>query len=93
MSSQTQRRGIVLLVVLSLLTLFAILGVTFLLVAGQYKTAALSNSRLDRYTTAPEKQMHSVALQLLRDSGARSVLQSHALLSDAYGNDGVQGVV
>lgn len=90
---QFQRRGIVLLVVLSLLTLFAILGVTFLLVAGQYKTAASSNARTDRYTTSPEQQLHAAVLQVLRDSGTRSVLQSHGLLTDLYGNDGVRGLV
>jgi len=91
--SKIQRRGIVLLVVLSLLTLFAILGVTFLLVAGQYKTAAASAARVDRYTTPPEKQLHSVMLQLIRDTKTRSHLQSHGLLNDHYGNDGVRGVV
>jgi len=90
---RSERRGIVLLVVLSLLALFTILAVSFLLVSGQYKSAATVNVRTRRAVTSPEKVAHQTVLQLLRDTRSNSVIRGHSLLRDLYGSDGVRGQI
>ncbi len=88
-----RKRGIVLLVVISLLTLFILLGVTYTLVATQYRDAALHESRREFYGDNPETEMDLVLGQLLYDSMVRTSLQGHSLLGDLYGVDHVIGTV
>jgi hypothetical protein len=88
-----RKRGIVLLVVISLLTLFILLGVTYTLVATQYRDAATSESRRELYGDNPETEMDMVLGQLLYDSLVRTSLQGHSMLGDLYGNDGVAAKV
>jgi len=88
-----QKRGIVLLVVISLLTLFILLGVTYTLVATQYRDAARHESYRELYGDNPETEMELVIGQLLYDSLVRTSLQGHSLLGDLYGIDHVTGTV
>lgn len=88
-----QKRGIVLLVVISLLTLFILLGVTYTLVATQYRDAARHESYRDLYRDNPETEMELVLGQLLYGSLVRTSLLGHDLLGDMYGNDGVAAKV
>lgn len=83
------RRGIVLLVVLSLLTLFVLIAVTFAVVAGHYKYAAQSAARSDAAQTPPEHLLHNMALMLLRDTtDAFSSIHGQGILRDLYGDEG-----
>ena len=87
------RRGVVLLLVLSLLTLFLLIGISFMIVSSQYVGAARVNARVDIRETRPEKQLDDVMMQLLRGTNVRSSLDGHAFLEDLYGYDGFgQGV-
>ncbi|HTN76237.1 MAG TPA: hypothetical protein VL096_13360, partial [Pirellulaceae bacterium] len=80
------RRGVVLMVILSLLVLFALLGVTFAIVAGQYRKAASSFSRRDQYGDEPGRQLDSAMYMVLRDTpNPRNPIRSHSLLTDIYG--------
>ena len=90
---QLKRRGIVLLVVLSLLALFTIFAVSFLLVSGQYRSAAAINVRTQRTVTPPDRFAEEALMQLLRDTTEHSALKNHSLLNDLYGSDGVAGQV
>lgn len=87
------KRGVVLLIVISLLVLFVLIAVTFAIVAGQYKHAAQSSSRAYLLGDDPAKEADLVMYQLLRDSTERSAIFGHSLLEDMYGKDFVIGTV
>ena len=90
----SRRRGVLLLVVLSLLVLFALISVTFVLIAGQYRRSSRSAARAEQYGDDPRKQLDEVFAQIVRDTNnTKSSLQSHSLLNDMYGNDGVRGTL
>lgn len=86
--------GVVLLFVLALLALFALLMVTFVIVARQAKRSQMMAAHIERRQSDPQELLHAALLQILRgDNNAQSALRSHSLLEDLYGSDGVQGVV
>jgi hypothetical protein len=87
------RRGVLLLVVMSMLVLFVLLGVTFTILSTQYKSSAESfRNRQDR-AAVPPHELSEAAQQVLRGTlNRQSVLQGHCLLEDLYGSDGVQGI-
>jgi hypothetical protein len=88
------QRGILLLIVLSLLVLFILIGVTFIVVAGQYTKAAKAFARHDLKGDAPARELDEAALLLLRGSNnPGDLLYRHNLLNDLYGNDGFLGVI
>ncbi|MFW6171173.1 MAG: hypothetical protein ACODAD_11840, partial [Planctomycetota bacterium] len=89
------RRGVVLLVVLTLLTLLIVVGVTLVVISGQFRRGAEASARQERYGDDPEKLVDRAAYQLLRDTpnDSRSALKGHSLLRDLVGNDGVAGTV
>ena len=89
----TPRSGILLLVVLSMLTLFLLIGTAFIVSANQYrkankilaKVAEASNSSVDQVNLLEE-----VLNQIVRDTNNQnSSLRFHSLLRDMYGNDGL----
>ncbi len=92
-----------LLVVLSMLALFALIGVTFVLIAGQHRRALRAESRVEQHGDDYRKQLDSVFAQIVRDvapqpvagtqSTAISSIAYHSLLNDMYGTDGVKGTV
>ncbi len=89
-----RRRGVILLVVLALLTLFALIGITFVLYADAEATAARiareAESRRDP-DVEPELLLAYFLGQLLYDvddsSGVYSALRGHSLARLLYGND------
>lgn len=93
MRTRPTQRGVVLLIVVSLLALFILLGVTFTLSVSQYYHASRLEQKDQQYGDLPETEMDLVLGQILYDSAARTVLQYHSLLRDLYGNDLVQGRV
>lgn len=87
-----RQRGVVLLVVLSLLTLFTLLMVTFIIVSGQYRQSALSAARVSRVDPSPTKLLDNATFALLRDStDPKNPIRFHSLLFDMYGGDGFVG--
>lgn len=92
--SARSRRGVLLLVVLSLLVLFTLIAVTFVLVASQSRRSVRADSRNEQYGDDPQKQLDSVFAQLVRDTvNPQSALRGHSLLADIYGNDGAKGTI
>ncbi len=84
-----ERRGVLLLVVLSMLVLFLLLGTTFLLTSGQYRTAAKIVEKAHRTTFQPADLLERALMQLVRDTNnVNSVVRYHSLLRDLYGVDG-----
>ncbi|NOY41998.1 MAG: hypothetical protein GXP26_09195 [Planctomycetes bacterium] len=93
----SSRRGILLLVVLSMLTLFLMIGTAYIVTSNQYRRAQKTYARATQAANAPGKQGHllsEVMNQLLRDTNNEfSNLRYHSLLRDVYGNDGFTGEV
>ncbi len=88
------RRGVVLLIVLTLLTLLIVLGLTFAIISGQFRRGAEAAARKERYGMPPEKQLDRAMYQLVREpSDTRSVLWGHSLLRDLYGVDGFNALI
>lgn len=87
-----KRRGIVLLIVLSLLILFLLIGITFLVISGTYRGGAEAHSMHEQTGDDPEALAHSAVLQLLSGPARRaSSILGHAMLADLYGNDWATG--
>ena len=85
----SDRRGVLLLVVLSILILFLLIGTTFILTAGQHKDRAKILEKANRTTFQPEDVLERALMQLVRDTNNRhSALRYHSLLRDVYGGDG-----
>jgi len=89
----SKRRGVILLVVLSLIVLFTLIAVTYAIVAGQYKLSAAASAKLQLVGDPPRKDLDIAAYMLIRDSATPSSFTGHSLLRDLYGADGVRGIV
>src|SRR5262245_423983 len=94
-----RKRGIVLILVVSLLALFLLMGVTFALVAYFHLDSAKQDKEVQRVGDPPETEMDLVFQQILGETYIRfstqyrTSLQGHSLLADLYGIDGVTGEV
>ena len=76
-----------LLVVISLLALFILMGITFALVSSQYQYASKLEKEIERIGDQPEVEMDQILGQILYDTATRTSLQYHSLLRDLYGYD------
>ncbi len=84
------RRGVLLLLVLSILVLFAVVGLTFALVSSQFRRTSQAMPRIDQYAVSFRDQLDDAAKQVFRGSTSPlSVLMTHSLLEDMYGYDGI----
>ncbi|MBC8356016.1 MAG: hypothetical protein H8E66_28905 [Planctomycetes bacterium] len=88
-----RRRGVVLLIVLSLLVLFTLMAVTFVVISAQYRNAAIAAERYRKTGDDPRKYFDVAISQLIRDTGTRSSLNSQSLLRDLYGTDFAKGKI
>jgi hypothetical protein len=84
------RRGVLLLIILSILVLFSVVAVTFALVSSQYRRTSMAMPTRDRYAIDYKSQLDDAAKQLFRGSNnPNSALSIHSLLEDMYGYDGL----
>ena len=86
-TQRKKRRGIVLLMVVSLLALFLLMGVTFAILAIQYKTAADVQAGVERYGDDPMQDLEMGVGAVLYDTQGLGSLRGVSLLRDMYGND------
>ena len=93
LKSKRKKRGIVLLVVVSLLAIFILMGVAFAMVAMHYRKTAEQMPSVGRYGDPAEREFELVMGQLLYDTNMRSSLRLHSLLHDLYGIDTVAGTI
>ncbi|MCA9259166.1 MAG: hypothetical protein KDA61_08200, partial [Planctomycetales bacterium] len=88
---------VLLLVVLSLLVLFLMIGTAFIVTTKQFDKAAVATSRGASAAGAAFNQdslLDQVVYQVLRGtSNPHSVLRAHSLLEDMYGLDGFVSVI
>jgi len=93
----SERRAVILMVVLSLLTLFAIVGVTFVLYADAEATAARVAREAETMRAAdvnPQEALAFILGQIIYDvpdtvAGAASGLRGHSLARTMYGSNSV----
>ncbi|UUO05256.1 hypothetical protein M4951_17970 [Blastopirellula sp. J2-11] len=92
---QPPRRGAILLVVLSVLVLFALVGVTFVVTAAQFKRAADAGRANPTTSDMPQQDADSVMLDLVRGPkvGTSSALIGGDLLRDLYGRESRHGTI
>ncbi len=84
---RSERRGIVLILILAMLSIMALLGVTFATLSGQAQVGARYYASGRNFTT-PETYFDFAMNQLVNDtSNPKSAMRGHSLLRDAYGND------
>lgn len=89
-----QQRGVILLAIISLLTMFMLIGITYVVVSGHFKRAAVTNSKVRQLEVPPQKHLDGAMYQLLRDTDfAGSVVRGHSLLQDKYGHFALRGTV
>lgn len=88
------RRAAVLLIVLTLLVLFVLIGVTFVLVSTRYRSTAADFAKTEGQGDPPRKLFEEVLTQILvGPRSPNSSLWQHDLLGDLYGKDGVVATV
>lgn len=86
------RRGVLLLVVLSMLVLFMLVGTTFLITGSQYRTTSKVAEKANRAPIQADPLLNRALMQILRDTNnPRSAIRTHSLLNDIYGTDGFVG--
>ena len=88
------RRGVLLLLMLCLLVLFAVLGVTYVLVASQFRRSAAAQPRIEQAAPDYRNQLDDSAMILFRGStNPMSAIQDGSLLEDMYGTDAFKGTL
>jgi hypothetical protein len=83
---KADRRGVILLVILGLVAVFGMVAVTFILITGHHRRAALTQAQIhELYDPAP-KLLEEAMYQVIRGTtNPASVLRHHSLLEDMYG--------
>ncbi len=84
--NRRSRDGLILLVVLSMLTLFSLLSITYVVFSSQARSASMGMARKDFRGTPPSSLLDGAVRQVLRGTDSRSALWKHSLLEDLYGN-------
>ena len=85
-------KGVILLAVVSLLTLFVLIGTTYVVVSNNYRHAAVVNAEQAQYVDSSSRQLESALYQLIRDThNINSVIRGHSLLRDKYGHNIMNG--
>ena len=80
-TARNQRRGVILIVVLGLLTIFTLMALTFVVVARQGNRAATAAARMETVGDPPDKLCDIAFLQAVRGTtNPRSVIGPHGLL-------------
>ena len=93
-SARSSRRGVLLLVVLSMLVLFMLVGTAFLMSSNQSRHQMKEAAKQDRLGNYATKLLERAMFQIVRDTDNQaSVIRYHSLLRDMYGTDGLQGVI
>ncbi len=92
-SPSSRPQGHCAVAVVSLLTLFVLIGVTYAVVASVYRDTAKIQAGRQLVGDPPEREIENVLYVLLRDSLVKGPFQYHSLLYDLYGDDGSKEVL
>src|SRR3954454_1042028 len=84
----SSRRGVLLLVVLSMLVLFMLVGTAFLMSSNQSRVSMKDAAKQDRLGNYATELLDRALFQIVRDTdNPYSVIRYHSLLRDVYGTD------
>nr|WP_143548092.1 hypothetical protein [Rhodopirellula sp. SM50] len=90
-SPNRSRRGIVLLIVLGMLSLFTVLVISFVVFSSQMSESSYSSQKRRQQELSPVPPIESAVLQLMIGTDdSRSAAFGASLLEDYYGVDGLQ---
>jgi len=90
----TRRRGVLLLVILGLLAMFAMLAVSFILLTGQARRTAEAGRRIEAQSAPAADLLDEAFAQVVRGSNnPGSAIGPHSLLEDMYGTNSRIGVI
>lgn len=85
-SLRKRRRGVLLLVVLGMLAMFAMIGLTFVMLTGQARRIAEVGRSMDVQYVSPRDDLDRAMAQVARGStSTMSAIGPHSLLEDLYG--------
>ncbi len=85
-TSNRQPRGLILLVVLSMLSLFSMLAISYVIFSGQSRSANFGMARRDYHGMQPSQVLDQAMKQALRGSAnSISSIGPHDMLGDLYG--------
>ena len=88
----SDNRGVVLLIVLGLLAMLGLIGISFVLLSGHARRSAVAQARASQTDNPPDRLAENVIMQVLHGTdNPASVLRSHSLLEDLYGNRFAKG--
>src|SRR5437868_1470911 len=92
------RRGVILMVVLALLTLFAIIGISFVYYAdAESKSSQLDRESQQQFDVDPEMLLNQFLSQFIFDTdnqnGVYSALRGQSLARSMYGYNDTQGAL
>ena len=91
---RNKKRGVILLVLLGMLALFGATAFAFLVITSHANRAAKSLQRVDRMAFSPKQDVEEAMYQVLRGANNNSsVLRTHSLLDDLYGEVWIGGWV
>ena len=94
LSYRRQRKGIILIIIISILTMFMLIGVTYVVVSGHFEQTAVINLRANQVEVSAEKQLDTALFQVLRGTNSPgSALRGHNLMEDKYGHKAIDGVI
>ncbi len=96
-SRNSSRRGVLLLVILGMLTLFLMIGTAFIMSGNQYRRANKTYSKVGEAKNLQASQdgfLTEVINQIIRDTANQnSSLRFHSLLRDLYGMEGLVATI
>jgi len=82
------RRGVLLIVILGLLAMFALIAVAFVVLTGRALQGAKQGQRFDEYPKWPRRDLNRAFMQVVRGpNNTLSAMKAHCLLEDIYGYD------
>ena len=84
-------RGVVLLVILGLLAMFAVVVLAFVLITSTGRREARSLQRVDEYAPTPQEELQQAARQVFRGTTSGGPLREHSLMEDMLGTGIVLG--
>src|SRR5262245_57984130 len=91
---RSSRRGVLLLVVLSMLVLFMLIGTASLMSSSQSNQSSKANAKKDRLGNFATKLLDRALMTVVRDTeDPNSAVRYHSLLRDLYGTDGFQAAI
>lgn len=86
--SPKSKRGVLLILILSLLAMFGLVAFTFVLVSGHSLRSSRATQRMGQFVQDPKQVLHEALMKFVAGSeGGASRIGPHSLLEDLYGDN------